>query len=159
MIMMIMPAAQISDSPLTQPPLVLTDFGCFDWLWLPHQFCTPCLHCEIQWRSYVLLPALDYKQQTTFISQGHGQMKLPDIAEKGMKVMEWVKTNSSKMIHWEDKKYSIRVCSAGYLAYWLLLTRQETVAMGHLVNILPSIISLTIPSSFSKQLAQTIVCW
>ena len=31
-----------------------------------------------------ILPALDYKQQTTFqnISQGHGQMKLPDIAEE-----------------------------------------------------------------------------
>ena len=77
--MMIMPAAQISDSPLIQPCLLC----CFD---------SPLHLLSTLWNTveYVLLTALDYKQQTTFqnISQGHGQMKLPNIAEKGVKVME-----------------------------------------------------------------------
>ena len=79
--MMIMPAAQISDSPLDATLSVML-------FWLTLATSSPLVY--IVKYSGVCPTALDYKQQTTFqnISQGHGQMKLPDIAEKGMKVME-----------------------------------------------------------------------
>ena len=68
-------------------------FGCFDWLWLPRQFCTPCLHCEIQWRSYVLLPTLDYKQQTTLVKV-MGKWNCPILQRK---VWKWWSHNGSKL--------------------------------------------------------------
>ena len=65
--MMIMPAAQISDSPLDTTLSVML-------FWLTF---APLVY--IVKYSGVCPTALDYKQQTTFqnISQGHEQMKFP----------------------------------------------------------------------------------
>ena len=67
MIMMIMPAAQISGSPLTQPPLDVSVML----FWLTF---APLVY--IVKYIGVCPTALDYKQQTTFqnIIQGDGQV-------------------------------------------------------------------------------------